>query len=579
MGLIWTPKLIKPPLGTPLNKSDPINRGLVGSWLMNEKAGSTVLDSSDNRNHGTLTNSPVWSAGKYGPSILFNPTNTQFINIGDKKSLDGMLQLSFGATFRLNAEVANGTYAIIGKFDGTYDSTSTYQLDVQISSTRFWRALLWAYKTDNSAYYLISDYVNNAAFKGTWHTIVGVCNGVTGEIFVDGKSIKSSARVGEIQTSATNFCIGSRSNGGNYFDGDISDGFVYRRALSSSEIQRLYRNPFCGYGRPMIELFSVSAGGGGTNYTETINDGIGITDALGKVASVLRTLTESLGITDSVTKTSIAIRTISEALGITDEIVKSEAKVISDSLGITDMADKTSVSVRTLSETLGITDSVVRTALVLRAISETIGMTDIANQLSEITRVLSDTIGITDDITKTVSVLRTISDLLGITDSITRLWVIIRTISDDIGITDETIIEGIGAVVKVINDTIGISDNASKVVTALRTLSEQVGMSDAIARVFIISRIITDSERITDGIALDRVMTISNALGISDSVTKLINFVRTNNDDIGILDSIVKVTVALRTINDVVGISDDVTESLGGLVKAAWAFMMLKKHK
>jgi hypothetical protein len=583
MGMIWQPKLIKPPLGTTLNKSDPINKGLLGRWLFNEGVGTTAHNLIFGGNNGTIA--ATWGSGKFGSCL----TGTGTQDYGLPRYVYGLSQITAAAWMYIPANSVSGNVYFNCSGPG-YDVFQLYTNTTEDVGFNVYDAATHTIRT--------AKWTDGFLNRPGWHFVCGTMDGVNIKIYVDGVLRGTTAWPGGLIDSPSQGYPDIYMQSYGTATEIIDMPTLWNRALSESEVQRLYRNPMAGLGRPLIELFSVSAGGG-NNYTETINDGIGVTDAIGRIAATLRTLTDSLGVTDSMSKTSVSIRIISEALGITDAIVKGEAKVLADSLGITDIADKSSASVRTLSETLGITDSVVRTALILRAISETIGMTDVANKLSELTRVLSDTIGITDSVTQIADVIRTIADSLGITDSITkseafnrtvddslgmtdsvtRLWVVIRTIADDIGITDDVIIEGIGAIVRVINDTIGISDNASRVVTALRTLTEQIGMSDAIARVFVISRIITDSEGITDGIALGRVINISDTLGITDSVTRLVNYVKTQNDDIGILDAIVKVTVALRTINDVVGITDEATESLSGLVKAAWAFMMLKKHK
>lgn len=46
--------------------------GLVGAWPMQEGAGDTIYDVSGNRAHGTLYNTPTWTATDRGRAIQFD---------------------------------------------------------------------------------------------------------------------------------------------------------------------------------------------------------------------------------------------------------------------------------------------------------------------------------------------------------------------------------------------------------------------------------------------------------------------------------------------------------------------------
>ena len=55
----------KPILGRGINWGDPLARGLVGYWLMNEGVGNKVYDLSGNGRTGTISGA-LWTAGKFG---------------------------------------------------------------------------------------------------------------------------------------------------------------------------------------------------------------------------------------------------------------------------------------------------------------------------------------------------------------------------------------------------------------------------------------------------------------------------------------------------------------------------------
>ena len=54
---------------------------------------------------------------------------------------------------------------------------------------------------------------------------------------------------------------------------------------------------------------------------------------------------------------------------------------------------------------------------------------------------------------------------------------------------------------------------------------------------------------------------LTDTLGVTDSVTKRVDYLRTQNDAIGTLDTMIRVSVAIRSINDSMNITDaeDVT--------------------
>lgn len=330
---------------------------------------------------------------------------------------------------------------------------------------------------------------------------------------------------------------------------------------------------------------------GGVDYTRTIDDSVGLIDAESLVKEMYRTFDESMGVIDIKGKVSDSIRIVAESLGITDTFSKEEAKVISESLGITDAVSRTSVILRTLAESLGITDSVSEVWVAIRTLSESlditdevskdeakiilesINITDADSKVLDLIRVFVESLDIGDDITKVE--MKVLSESLGMTDAITRISVILRTLTESLGITDE--LSELFGNLQTISDEIGIVDTTSKVHIALRTLSENLGLTDDIVSVFAISRIISDTEGITDGLALQRVMTVADTLGITDDITRLIDYLRLEDDDIGLLDSMVRVSLTLRTIDDDMDITDEVSAQLGALLKAVWAFVVMRQ--
>ncbi len=333
---------------------------------------------------------------------------------------------------------------------------------------------------------------------------------------------------------------------------------------------------------------------GGQNITRTVNDSLGITDTRALVREVLRTFdesmgvtdvdsrawdairteAESLGITDSVTGIKGIIRSVADSLGITDTFSKEETKIVSDSLGITDAVSRICLVLRTITETLGITDTPSRVWTAVREVADNIGLTDTGMVWSRGIAV-GESLGISDDTVRTSIILRTFAESLGLTDEAVRVCIAIRSFAESLGLTDSR--EVLFGLLKFIDDDIGLTDTFTKVHIALRTLSETVGLTDAITRVFNINRIISDSEGITDGQALQRLVTVTDSLGVTDDVVKVIDYLRTQEETIGLVDSMARILVISRTISDDMDISDEMSEQLGSLIKAAWAFIIIKQ--
>jgi len=75
------------------------------------------------------------------------------------------------------------------------------------------------------------------------------------------------------------------------------------------------------------------------------------------------------------------------------------------------------------------------------------------------------------------------------------------------------------------------------------------------------------------------VRTEAATLGIVDTAARTTTLTRTQADAIGIADAIIRIAVALRTIDDTESLTDErnVDHVIGGLVKAAWAFVIMRQ--
>jgi len=308
---------------------------------------------------------------------------------------------------------------------------------------------------------------------------------------------------------------------------------AYNRALSQEEIELLYRRPWDAYEIPRGRGM-IALFTGGLVIERTVSDGIGVTDARATAKAFVRTLTESIGVADAETRAAIFGRTQNDGLGIQDSTLRVAASVrtLADALGVTDQQIKDQE--KTIGDAMGLTDEALRTCLLLRTVAETLGATDTTSYSLGLQRVIADSLGIVDAVTELQVTLRLVLDSVGITDATLRTQTVARIISENLGLTD-VMMQG-----------------------RWETISDAIGLTDELTRL------------------IDFVRAELETLGLIDSTMKTAGTVRTVADDMTIGDTIIKVMLALRTVSDDVGMTDQMSGDLNAVIKAAWAFLLLQ---
>jgi len=240
---------LKPPKGAMLDRGHPFSKGLVGCWLMNEGGGNKIYDLSGNGNTNDFVNSPIWVPGKFGSAVDFEKDSAQYTNFQNTA-------FQVGVPFTITAWIKIETAGI-------------YQGIISTDSFGFVDAVYWGVEfdvaSDNRLRIHYGDGTGGALgdrrtldqnagttiSAGVWYFVVGIMTGpITGSLWINGisQSFTTSGTGGlPIGYSVNPGGIG-RMNSVNYFDGSIDNVMIYNRALSASEIQQLYLNPFCMFG-------------------------------------------------------------------------------------------------------------------------------------------------------------------------------------------------------------------------------------------------------------------------------------------------------------------------------------------
>jgi len=612
-------KRIKPPLGTPLNPHLPINQGLVGCWPMNERAGTQVFDASGNGRHLTVPSGWTWVVDpQCGVCLLADGTNRMYIPF----TAITAYPFTLVAAARIVAVVKNVSRRLIGLGSGDYRTRYELALANYTTSSydqpEIYARFAGGSQNSNSGPQLTPELQRRV--------VVGVFASATSRLLYTNGSfmVEGTASTG-IDSSVGVLAVGGSAYSGaqKLTEYDVIEfAAVYNRALTPNEIASLYVDPWQGFRRPVIEWWgAVLDAPSGTDYSFTINDGMGIGDDMGGAAAMLRGLSEAMGLGDDVSRAAAIQRAMSEAMGLTDtaarvatvlraladsvgltdETIEGAARqlveTINDAVGLTDAQSRLSVLVRAVADSLGMADAATTLAVLLRTISDAQGMTDgqtlarmiavaddlgVSDEMGRIVAYLrgqSDSVGLSDTTTRLHAAVRQITDTEGLTDSYSTAWTVLRTIADTLGLTDAMIQEGTGALVRVINDVLGMVDAKTKLHAALRVLASTINTADSVSRLFAVSRVISDAEGITDGAYLGKVFTFAETIGISDEVTRLVAFLRTQDDTVGVLEAILKVSNVIRSLDDAIEMTDAEQHSLSGLVQAALAFLFLKKGR
>ena len=249
--------ILKPRLFRKPNLSNPISKGLVGCWLMNEGSGNTVADLSGNGNTGTLISDVTWIGGDTGQALTFAGSND-------------WVQLPAGLP-----AFGTGDFTIIAKVKCPQDNAHRAFLS-RGDAVGGGEALFYKDDTDRLRFYGDSGSINAAYLpqSDSWPddvwTLVGVTrSGSLLTLYQNGVAGGIDATAGADLNDAASWRIGASNSGTYDYVGEMEYIYIYNRALSASEIQQLDREPFCGYRwESIIELASYVAAAGGSSVAK-----------------------------------------------------------------------------------------------------------------------------------------------------------------------------------------------------------------------------------------------------------------------------------------------------------------------
>jgi hypothetical protein len=255
-----------PLLGAKVNMAQPLARGLLAYYPLNEAGGSGINDATPQGNKGLATGTipfPLWSGSPIGSAI--NHAGASYVKIPYTPSL-----------------ALSGAFTVAGWVNVTTMPSSGQLMDFMTGAYVSGDGLVpFAFEIHNNAgttrlrYYVGTtivftwDFTASTFPAGVWHHVAMLSDGVTGRIYVNGISVASAASTGAVLSVNHDWAIGSLlidGVAGRLLNGRQAHWGVWSRGLKESEVRELYGNPFKLFQRTPIWFVEA----GDTTTTQTI---------------------------------------------------------------------------------------------------------------------------------------------------------------------------------------------------------------------------------------------------------------------------------------------------------------------
>ena len=241
-------------ISTTLDTNDPLEVGLVGHWTFdgpNMNWSSTtaeVLDRTSNANHGNLFNSGSTAAvsGKIGQGMKFDGVD-DYVDAGSPAVFDDIPIVTVSAWIKPISAGENNYGRIVDKGETSTEGFTFYTCDaagVGCSTSNNKLAFYRGFSTTDGVWRTSSNITLNE-----WQHVVVTydSSSVSNDpiFYINGilaSTVEVATPVGTTDSDASlKLFIGSRSAADRSFNGSIDDVRIYNRALSETEVTRLYR--------------------------------------------------------------------------------------------------------------------------------------------------------------------------------------------------------------------------------------------------------------------------------------------------------------------------------------------------
>ena len=208
--------------------------GLVAYWPFNEGFGTTTVDASGHGRHGILVNGTGWTSD---PALDFDGGD-DYVDVGTFDLTGESLTIAAWILSRNLANCSSSDCRILSKATSTAEADHWFMLSTIGSGSS--AMLRFRLKTDGVTTTLIAG--NGGLPEDTWVHAAAVYDGSTMKLFLDGISVGSTPKSGNLSTNAgVSVWIGGNPPDAfaKPWDGLVDEVRIYDRALTVGEILAL----------------------------------------------------------------------------------------------------------------------------------------------------------------------------------------------------------------------------------------------------------------------------------------------------------------------------------------------------
>jgi hypothetical protein len=241
---------------------------LILLWQMNENSGTEISDATGKYN-AIAYNQPMMIQGKNGKARQFDASHKQTIKKEHESAIDFNTN-NFTIAFWMKAKNENGRSVVICKANEWLDGKDYYGWIFGNSDDPGNAGLEFSLNSGGSGNKMNKTVHAENVFDNNWHHVVGLRNGNTIQLFIDGNLKDTISDVTQTVSTTEPLIIGACANG-YYYSGSIDDVSLWKRALTDTEISNLYQ----GQRIPLTDagLYYITSDGKEYEPTRILKDG------------------------------------------------------------------------------------------------------------------------------------------------------------------------------------------------------------------------------------------------------------------------------------------------------------------
>lgn len=240
--MIW--QNTKPPLGSKINWSHPLSKGITSCYLFNEGMGNLVYDLSLNRKVGWFmgidqpaSSTSGWNTGKFGKSIKFPETNASGIAT-NSYPLTGLSQFTISFWYYMTARPAAARIVMCQGSPGYFPNPFVINTN-SVSGTQDG----FVFRLVNNLNQVINVVTYN--YLNQWVHQLYTYDGTQMKVYINGKYTTAGNLNAPICSVNYNLSIAGNFDGYLGMNVSIDHAIFWNRYLDPAEQMKLHTEPFC----------------------------------------------------------------------------------------------------------------------------------------------------------------------------------------------------------------------------------------------------------------------------------------------------------------------------------------------